>query len=210
MKCLIVRFYFKLFYFLGIFFVFNKILDKKAYMKFLRVLNRSAKRGVGRSYLELEIMPYYKIDKDDNILLIGSMPYNFHYSYYYLENKVYIIEPNEKEEKFKGRGTFINDYIENIDTYISNNISLCQFNGVYGWGLNESENLKIAVNKIYNILDKNGIVIFGHNSKTHNPLDIEDKYEEFFSIFSNEENEVLPKIFLENELDQTFIGYLKP
>ena len=209
MKCLIVSLYFKVLYFLGVFHVLNYFLDKTTYMKILIFLNRCSKKGIGRKYLELEIMPYYKIDTNQKVLLIGSMPYNFHYSYYYIENDVYIIEPNIKEKKFQGRGTFINDYIENTDKYIVSGVGLCQFNGVYGWGLNDSKYLKIAVNKIYNILNQDAIIIFGHNSRTHNPLLIEDKYEEFFGVFSNEVNEVVPKTFLENDLDQTFIGYSK-
>ncbi|QKF81104.1 hypothetical protein [Halarcobacter ebronensis] len=210
MKCNLSLIMLKILFYSGMLHFVNNLFSRLTYMKFIRFFNLCRKNGLGRKYLELEIMPkYYPSSKNEKILLIGSMKYNLHYSYFYLNNDVYIIEPNNKEEKCSGRAFFINDYIENIDKYIQNNfIDIIQFNGVYGWGLNESDKLIEAIDKIYNVMNNDAILIFGHNSKTNNPLNISDKYDYFFNKYKQESNEILPKIEF-NNVDQIYIGFKK-
>ncbi|MBI4844032.1 MAG: hypothetical protein HY809_06895 [Nitrospirae bacterium] len=124
-----------------------------------------------RLALELTVMPQFMPPKGGNVLLVGNEIFNLHYPFFYLESNVIAIDPLPKNRKTSIRGQFIVDRVVNIPKYLENNfIDLCQFNGVYGWGIDTESELRSSLISIHSVMKGGGILIFGHNLKTHNPL----------------------------------------
>lgn len=184
------------------------LMSKKRYMNLLQKFALSRKKGVGREYFENELMTYYYPDAQGDVLLIGSKLFNYHYSYFYLNKRVFIVDPDKTQKANKGRGYFINDYVQNIEKHLpKESVLICQFNGVYGWGLNKQEELRMTNRIVASLLNENGVLLFGHNSKSHNPIQIEDKYDILFQDFTQIFDERLPQREIGCDVDQVFMGF---
>jgi len=183
MKFKLVKLFFYILHWIGFFYVMEFALSKVNYMRLLRSLNFCLKKGKGRSFFELNIMPKNDVN-GKLVLLVGSMRYNFHYSFYYLRNKVIVVDKDLNAKKYIGRAEFIHDDVRNIKSYIDDkSISLVQFNGIYGWGINSISALNQAISSVYEVMNSNSTLLFGFNPKSHDKERLLEKIHYVFHSF---------------------------
>lgn len=162
--------------------------NKHIYMKIVRFFNLYSSKTPGRLYIDYSIIPKlynYCREDDGAVLIIGFRRYVAHYIPYFLENKLYIIDPALNPLPFKHKNlTYIKDYLENVyEQFKNKNLELIHFVGVYGWGIDTAKDLTNILEIFYNIMDKDTLLLFGYNIYTNNPLDIHNNYEKYFYNF---------------------------
>lgn len=192
----------------------NKRHSPEQLIQLFRKLNIFSTRTLARAYFEEKIMSSFKPLAGEKVLIIGFHHASIQYSYFYHS---YGIEPVMVDYydgcyRNQGIGKSIQTYVQNIDQHFNSELfALIDFNGVYGYGVNSKDDLKITTRKLFNILKPGGHLLFGHNLRGVNPLEpsygnplkLESTYKEYFSQFDEVTDEVVPKFF-ENNIYRVF------
>ncbi len=117
-----------------------------------------------REVLERIIFPYLLIHENPRrILDIGREAYEKFYNLFFTGRELWTIDINPRRKKFGSKNHIIDDVV-NLKKHFKNNyFDLIIMNGVFGWGLNQRENIETAIGGIYDILKTDGILVFGWN-----------------------------------------------
>jgi hypothetical protein len=118
-------------------------------------------------------MPYFKNKKYKNILIVGVDLYTLHYPYFLSNNKNQIVSIDCDKSKAKyGAVIHLIDKVQNITKFINKEtFDFILFNGVYGWGLDNLNEVEECIKGFRYILSTGGIVLFGYNeTKDRDPL----------------------------------------
>lgn len=157
-----------------------EVLVAKLRMYILRNFkNYKTKKTRNRKYFEYKILPFfYTKNNFQKILIVGIADYTMHYEEYFKKkHSVYTIDIDKNKTRYGIKNHHIVDCVSNVDKYFKKNSLDCVImNGVYGWGLNKEHVLKKSLEKIYKVLKKNGILMFGWNKTSeHDPCDLDSK-----------------------------------
>ncbi|MCU0533029.1 MAG: nodulation S family protein [Hydrococcus sp. Prado102] len=118
-----------------------------------------------RYVLELSIIPYFVARPDFNkILFVGCAWFTRYYSKeYFFARDYWTIDKNFKKAKY-GAKQHIIDSLSNLQNYSPlNYFDLIICTGVFGWGLNEKEEVERAFHQCSQCLRPEGILILGWN-----------------------------------------------
>jgi hypothetical protein len=78
---------------------------------------------------------------------------------------------------------------------------------MYGWGIDNRDDMIRAAKIIYSLLKPGGILIFGHNIFDHNPLEMEKRYQEYFSGLIEIKDALFP--IVRPDINQVFRAFKK-
>lgn len=134
----------------------------------------SRKEFEDRDVLERIIFPYVLAHfNPKKILDIGREDYQEFYNEFFRGRELWTIDIDPGKLEF-GSFHHITDNVSNIKKYFSdNNFDFILMNGVFGWGLDKSEQVNKAFNAIYDILKPGGLFILGFNDDIIPLKDIE-------------------------------------
>lgn len=113
------------------------------------------------------IFPYY-ISKPEfsSILFVGCKWYTRNYNTLFQQKDYWTLDVDPQQGKH-GAKQHITDALENIDQHFAgDSLDLIICNGVFGWGLDERENVEEAFQKCYTCLRPGGVFILGWNDIT--------------------------------------------
>jgi hypothetical protein len=98
------------------------------------------------------------------VLFVGCDSYTAHYErQYFAGHNYWTIDPDAGRRRF-GAKQHVTARLQELDRYFSAGFfDLIIFNGVYGWGLNTSEDCAIAAARCYFCLSDAGHLVFGWN-----------------------------------------------
>lgn len=129
-----------------------------------------------RRILEQVVFPWFSVLPEvRSILFVGCDWYTRHYERSYFRGKDYwTVEPDPAHRKFAGKQHVVAS-LEQIDKFFpSDRFDLIVCNGVYGWGLNDRENIENAFGQCWSRLKPGGCFILGWDNipaRTPVPLD---------------------------------------
>lgn len=129
-----------------------------------------------RDILERIIFKYVLIHLDPKTILdIGREDYEHFYNKFFIGRKMWTIDLDPQKEEF-GADNHIIDNVVNLQKHFQNNFfDLIIMNGVFGWGLNEKNEIELALNAVYDTLKPGGLFIFGWNDiKGSVPIPLEE------------------------------------
>ena len=117
-----------------------------------------------RNVLERIIFPYILSHLKPKIILdIGREDYQKFYNEFFKNKELWTMDIDPKMEEF-GAPNHITDDVSNIEKHFENNyFDFILMNGVFGWGLNEKDDIEKTFNAIHNILKPGGLFILGWN-----------------------------------------------
>ncbi|MCK5211187.1 methyltransferase domain-containing protein [Candidatus Parcubacteria bacterium] len=117
-----------------------------------------------RDVLERIIFPYILAKfNPKKILDIGREDYQEFYNEFFRGRELWTIDIDPGKLEF-GSLHHITDDVSNIKKYFSNNsFDFILMNGVFGWGLNQREQINKTFDAIHDILKPDGIFVFGFN-----------------------------------------------
>lgn len=194
--------------------LYKSPIHNRCRMFILRMTNVDSVKGTaGRLYYEYEILASLRKKHAKICLLsIGTTKYTKHYYQFFALPNIYKTIDNDHEIiKHTKEGYHINDTVLHLDKYFEQaSIDVILFNGVYGWGIDHEDELKLAVDKIYNHLKTEGILIFGWNdNQERDPIGIRNKaiFSKFVPFAINKRGEVA---FSGSRDNQVFWYFQKP
>ena len=115
-----------------------------------------------RYILEEKIIPYF-VNKEDfaKVLFVGCGSYTKHYEKWFKQKEYWTIDTNPMK-KIYGAKKHIVDSISNLNLYIKEDyLDLIICNGVFGWGLNDREEVEKAFGQCFQSLRPGGVLIVG-------------------------------------------------
>ncbi|MDF5713112.1 MAG: methyltransferase domain-containing protein [Rhizonema sp. NSF051] len=115
-----------------------------------------------RYILEQKIIPYF-VDKQEftKVLFVGCGSYTKHYEKWFRQKDYWTIDINPMK-KIYGAKKHIVGSLGDLNLYFpENDLDLIICNGVFGWGLNEREEVEKAFTGCYKSLRKGGVLIIG-------------------------------------------------
>lgn len=117
-----------------------------------------------RNVLESIIFPYILARFDPQASLdIGRENYQIFYNEYFVGRELWTLDIDPDKKKY-GADNHIIDCASNLGKHFNNNyLDFILMNGVFGWGLDEEEEVQKAFNAIYDILKPGGIFVLGWN-----------------------------------------------
>jgi len=117
-----------------------------------------------RDVLERIIFPYILSRKNPKkVLDIGREDYEEFYNKFFIGKELWTIDIDPKRKEF-GAENHVVDNVVNLKKHFKNDyFDLIIMNGVFGWGLNEPDQIEKTFSAIYDILKKDGIFVFGWN-----------------------------------------------
>jgi SAM-dependent methyltransferase len=116
-----------------------------------------------RLVLERRIFPYFAADTAiRDVLFVGCDTYTAHYERDFFSNTNYTtIEPDPERARY-GASNHVVAPLEDLARHFrpdSFDVIIC--NGVYGWGLDSTEQLEAAFSQCHRCLRHNGLLLFG-------------------------------------------------
>ncbi len=117
-----------------------------------------------RLILESVILPYFiKRNEFNKVLFVGCDWYTRGYNKVFKKKKYHTMEIDQSKSKY-GSANHIVDSLENIRRHFDENeLDLIICNGVFGWGLNEKNEVEKAFQGCYESLRIGGSFILGWN-----------------------------------------------
>jgi len=143
-----------------------------------RNVDTDEKRGKydDRRILETVVIPYFLAIQDpQRILDVGRDDYDQFYNQFFEGRELWTMEVDPEREEF-GAKNHITDSIAHIRQHFAPDFfDLVLMNGVFGWGLNENDEIEQALNGIYECLKPGGALVFGYNkTKELTPVPLAD------------------------------------
>jgi hypothetical protein len=116
----------------------------------------------------LENVIFAEILKDESlqrIMFVGTAWYTLYYNKLFKDKEFWTVEPDAAEARYGSPGRHIVDKIENIDRHFSDGyLDAVICNGVFGFGLNERDDVATAVRAMRKILRQDGVLLIGYNT----------------------------------------------
>ncbi len=118
-----------------------------------------------RAILESIIFPYILAKYNPKkILDIGREDYQAFYNNFFINRELYTLDMNPKHKEFGSPNHHVIDNAANLKKHYKNNyFDFILMNGVFGWGLDQEDDVQKSFNAIYDILKPNGVFILGYN-----------------------------------------------
>jgi len=129
-----------------------------------------------RDILEGIIFPYLvESDEYKKIVFIGTAYYTKGYCKIFKNKVFYTLEYDRKQAVFGCKLHIIDSFTEISSHFKESEVDVVICNGVYGYGLNNEQDVNRAFQSTYKVLRKGGVFIFGwSNCKEHSPYDVEN------------------------------------
>lgn len=117
-----------------------------------------------RNVLEIVIIPWLLTDLDPRrILDVGREEYEHFYNEFFEGRELWTMDVDPERKEF-GADKHIVDSVANLKKHFpADFFDVVLMNGVFGWGLNEKEEIETALTGIYECLRPGGLLIFGYN-----------------------------------------------
>lgn len=117
-----------------------------------------------RVVLEQIIFPHIIVNyRPRRVLDIGRQEDQEFYNKIFYRREFWTIEKDSKFAEFGAKNHIIDNCTNLRKHFKDNYFDLVIMNGVFGWGLNEKQEIEKAFSAIYDVLDINGILILGWN-----------------------------------------------
>ena len=117
-----------------------------------------------RKVLENIILPEVS-NSAATVLFVGCASYTKFYERYFRNSSYWTIEIDPEKSKWGAGQNHIIDGLQNITDHFSNgSLDLIICNGVYGWGLNQKDDIENAVSGCFKVLKPGGLFILGWNN----------------------------------------------
>lgn len=115
-----------------------------------------------RYILEQKIIPYFAAQKKPlKVLFVGCGSYTKHYQRWFKQHEYWTIDLNPLKRIY-GAKNHITDSMSNLNLYFQpNELDLIICNGVFGWGLNEKQDVEDAFAGCFECLNEDGVLIIG-------------------------------------------------
>jgi SAM-dependent methyltransferase len=115
-----------------------------------------------RYILEQKIIPYFIQDPSwQRILFVGCGSYTKHYYKWFAAKEYWTIDYNPMKAIY-GSKKHITDSLTNLNLHFQpNQLDAIICNGVFGWGLNEREDVEKAFSACFDSLKTGGILVIG-------------------------------------------------
>ncbi|MBO3459916.1 class I SAM-dependent methyltransferase [Aetokthonos hydrillicola Thurmond2011] len=115
-----------------------------------------------RFILEEKIIPYFVNNEEfRKVLFVGCGSYTKHYEKWFKRQEYWTIDINPMK-KIYGAKRHIVGSISDLNVYFQKNyLDLIICNGVFGWGLNERDEVEKAFAACFDSLQKDGVIIIG-------------------------------------------------
>jgi len=118
-----------------------------------------------RNVLESIIFPYLISQfNPKKILDIGREDYQQFYNEFFSGRELWTIDIDPKMKEFGSKNHIVDSAVNIKNHFQSNYFDCILMNGVFGWGLNDQDDIQKTFNGIYDILKPGGIFIFGWNN----------------------------------------------
>ncbi|MBR8835178.1 MAG: methyltransferase domain-containing protein [Stigonema ocellatum SAG 48.90 = DSM 106950] len=117
-----------------------------------------------RYILEQKIIPYFVAHEEfAKVLFVGCAHYTKHYEKWFTKKEYWTIELNPMK-KIYGAKNHIVGSLSDLKLHFPDNVfDLIICNGVFGWGLNEREEVEKAFGGCFDCLRQGGVLIIGWN-----------------------------------------------
>ncbi|MUG94722.1 methyltransferase domain-containing protein [Scytonema sp. UIC 10036] len=117
-----------------------------------------------RYILEQKIIPYF-LEREEfaKILFVGCAPYTKHYEKWFKNKEYWTIDINPVKTIYGAKNHIVSSMSELSNHFTENDLDVIFCNGVFGWGLNEREEVEKAFAGCYQSLRKGGVLIIGWN-----------------------------------------------
>ena len=120
-----------------------------------------------RNYMETCILPTVAASAGTRVLFVGCRSYTFHYRQYFLHNNVdYWTSDIDPAARIWGerRKHLICD-VRVLDRHApARSFDLVMLNGVFGYGVDDSQSMNASIASIHRVLKPNGHLLIGWNS----------------------------------------------
>lgn len=128
-------------------------------------------RTPDRIILENVIIPFFVARGVGRVLFVGTDWFTKHYDRFFAGSDYWTIEIEPGRRRF-GAAQHVVDSLEHLDRHFQKayfDLILC--NGVYGWGLDESESCERAFQQCFDCLREQGVLMLGWNDvPEHRPF----------------------------------------
>ncbi len=131
----------------------------------IKILTNLMHKVLDDRYILREVIFPYFIPKNEfsRILFVGCKWYTRNYNTQFQQKDYWTLDVDQRQRKH-GAKQHITDTLENIDQHFAeNSLDLIVCNGVFGWGLDEREDVEKAFRKCYQCLRAEGVFILGWN-----------------------------------------------
>lgn len=145
----------------------NSLSGSSHYKQALKIIKKHAydrEEYEDRDVLERIIFPYLLKEFDPKrILDIGREDYQKFYNLFFKGRELWTLDIDPERKEFGSKNHIVDD-VKNVDEHFKEGyLDVVIMNGVFGWGLNDPENIERAISGIYTILRDGGIFIMGWN-----------------------------------------------
>ncbi|KYC39466.1 hypothetical protein WA1_32625 [Scytonema hofmannii PCC 7110] len=115
-----------------------------------------------RYILEKKIIPYFlESEAFAKILFVGCGSYTKHYEKWFETKEYWTIDINPMKKIYGAKQHIVGSMSELNNHFSENDLDVIFCNGVFGWGLNEREEVEKAFAGCYKSLRKGGVLIVG-------------------------------------------------
>jgi SAM-dependent methyltransferase len=132
-------------------------------------------RSPGRDVLESAILPYCAAHEPfRKVLFVGCDWYTKRYERLFRERDYVTIDVDPERRPFGGRRHIVDSMVNLMRHFASEELDLILCNGVFGWGLDNREESKLAFAACYTALRPGGVLMLGWDDvPEHRPFDPE-------------------------------------
>jgi hypothetical protein len=130
-----------------------------------------------RNILETVIIPYVLAERDPGrVLDIGREEYEHFYNQFFAGRELWTMDIDPERTDFGSKGRHITDSVANVREHFNPDyFGFVLMNGVFGWGLNQKDEIEKALSGIYECLVPDGLLVFGYNkTRELTPVALED------------------------------------
>ena len=164
-----------------------------------------------RHVLEDIIMPELS-EKAQNVLFVGCEYYTKFYRNFFKDAEYWTIEIDPEKVRWGAGEKHIIDGLQNIADHFSDcSLDLIICNGVYGWGLDQKQDIENAIDGCHKTLKPGGLFVFGWNNipeRTPVSLDSIQAFRKFDTFCFDKLNTVSHQC--QGDYNHTFNFYQKP
>jgi SAM-dependent methyltransferase len=115
-----------------------------------------------RYILEQKIIPYFIERAEFNkVLFVGCGSYTKHYEKWFDKKDYWTIDINPMKKIYGAKQHIVGSMSELSDSFQENDLDVIFCNGVFGWGLNDREEVEKAFAGCYQSLRKGGVLVIG-------------------------------------------------
>jgi SAM-dependent methyltransferase len=140
-----------------------------------------------RYILEQKIIPYFVTNQEcKKVLFVGCGSYTKHYKRWFQKKEYWTIDVNPLK-KIYGSDNHIVGSLSELNTHFPENyFDLVLCNGVFGWGLNDKEEVEKAFGGCFQRMNQGGVLVIGWDDvpeKKPFPLETSESLSQFRPYF---------------------------